>query len=319
MPPFAARMPSAIGRSKRPPSLGRSAGARLTVIAARGYSNCAFWIAARTRSRASFTAVSGRPTIEVPGRPPDRCTSHGHQRRGDAVQRAAVDDGEAHTYVVRKVARCPARGELRSSGASRKPVDAIRCNLWLLAVRLSCPERREVARVLECGTGAFWTPAQRGGRGAGARPIARSRLRDLLFELLDLFARAQQHAALHVELLARDEIELAQAGLQRAAERCGQILARLLKPGGTSAARRCASSSIVWTLTMRSSPRCVVRVGGSCLAHCAISRARSGPLFAARASARSGGRLVPSLSSRGRPAASHLAAAGRCILAASVR
>src|SRR5690348_18108163 len=29
----------------------------------------------RTRSRASRTAASGRPTMEVPGRPPERCTS----------------------------------------------------------------------------------------------------------------------------------------------------------------------------------------------------------------------------------------------------
>ena len=74
-PPFAARMPSAIGRSKRPPSLGRSAGARFTVTRRCGYSNCALRIAERTRSRASFTAASGKPTIDVPGKPPDRWTS----------------------------------------------------------------------------------------------------------------------------------------------------------------------------------------------------------------------------------------------------
>ena len=49
---------------------------------------------------------------------------------------------------------------------------------------------------------------------------------DLRFELFDLLARAQQHAALHVELLARDQVELAQAGLQRAAEIRGQVLTR---------------------------------------------------------------------------------------------
>jgi len=52
---------------------------------------------------------------------------------------------------------------------------------------------------------------------------------DLLFELLDFFARAQKHAALHVEFLARHEIEIAQARLQRTAERLRQILARLLQ------------------------------------------------------------------------------------------
>jgi hypothetical protein len=73
--PVAARIPSAIGRSKRPDSLRRSAGARLTVILRAGKSNCAFWSAARTRSRASFTSVSGSPTRLNAGSPPPKCTS----------------------------------------------------------------------------------------------------------------------------------------------------------------------------------------------------------------------------------------------------
>src|SRR5699024_4295315 len=73
--PLAARMPSAIGRSKRPPCLGRSAGARLTVMRRCGNSNWAQWIAARTRSLASRTAASGRPTMDMPGSPPARWTS----------------------------------------------------------------------------------------------------------------------------------------------------------------------------------------------------------------------------------------------------
>src|SRR5690606_2150886 len=48
----------------------------------------------------------------------------------------------------------------------------------------------------------------------------------LLFELLDLLACAQQHAALHVEFFARDQVEVAQAGLQHAAERRGEVFAR---------------------------------------------------------------------------------------------
>ena len=59
--PVAARIPSAIGRSKRPDSLGRSAGARLAVILRAGNSKWAFCSAARTRSRLSLTSVSGRP------------------------------------------------------------------------------------------------------------------------------------------------------------------------------------------------------------------------------------------------------------------
>ena len=73
--PLAARMPSAIGRSKRLESLGSSAGARLTVMRRAGNSKCAWFSAARTRSRASRTSVSGSPTMWNAGRPGPRCTS----------------------------------------------------------------------------------------------------------------------------------------------------------------------------------------------------------------------------------------------------
>ena len=68
-------MLKAIGKSKRPPSLGRSAGAKLMVIRLLGNSNPAFKMALRTRSLLSFTAVSGRPTIEKPGSPFERWAS----------------------------------------------------------------------------------------------------------------------------------------------------------------------------------------------------------------------------------------------------
>src|SRR6266700_442288 len=71
----AARMPSAIGRSNRPLSLGSSAGARLTVMRRAGNSKREFTSAARTRSRLSFTSVSGRPTMVNEGSPFPRCTS----------------------------------------------------------------------------------------------------------------------------------------------------------------------------------------------------------------------------------------------------
>ena len=74
--PLAARMPSAMGKSNRPESLGKSAGARLTVMR---------WLcgnvrpllskALRTRSRASFTSTSASPTRVKLGRPLARCTS----------------------------------------------------------------------------------------------------------------------------------------------------------------------------------------------------------------------------------------------------
>src|SRR5207302_5597791 len=71
----AARMPSAMGKSNRPLSLGSSAGARLTVIRRAGNSKRELTSAARTRSRLSFTSVSGRPTMVKEGRPFARCTS----------------------------------------------------------------------------------------------------------------------------------------------------------------------------------------------------------------------------------------------------
>ena len=60
--PDAARMPKAMAKSKRPPSLGKSAGAKLTVMRWAGNSKREFKIAPRTRSLLSLTAVSGKPT-----------------------------------------------------------------------------------------------------------------------------------------------------------------------------------------------------------------------------------------------------------------
>ena len=57
------------------PSLGRSAGARLMVMRRLGNSKRLLRMAPRTRSLLSFTAASGRPTMNSPGRPADRCTS----------------------------------------------------------------------------------------------------------------------------------------------------------------------------------------------------------------------------------------------------
>src|SRR5688572_19703607 len=64
-----------MGRSKRLGSFGSSAGARFTVIRRAGNSKCAWLSAARTRSRASRTSVSGRPTMWNDGSPGPRCTS----------------------------------------------------------------------------------------------------------------------------------------------------------------------------------------------------------------------------------------------------
>ena len=71
----AERIPSAMGKSKAAPSFFVSAGARLTVIRLTGKEKPALRIAVRTRSRDSFTAESGRPTISKAGRPLLRSTS----------------------------------------------------------------------------------------------------------------------------------------------------------------------------------------------------------------------------------------------------
>ena len=66
-----------MGRSKCEPSLGRSAGERLTVMRRMGSAMDRAESAARTRSRASDTALSGRPTTPKFGMPGARahCTS----------------------------------------------------------------------------------------------------------------------------------------------------------------------------------------------------------------------------------------------------
>src|SRR5688572_23479481 len=64
-----------MGRSNRLESFGSSAGARFTVMRRAGNSKCAWLSAARTRSRASRTSVSGKPTIWNDGSPGPRCTS----------------------------------------------------------------------------------------------------------------------------------------------------------------------------------------------------------------------------------------------------
>src|SRR6266481_5888172 len=68
-------MPTAIGRSKRPPSFGKSAGDRLTVMRPGGKLNPVVNNAERTRSLLSRTAVSGSPTMKKAGRPEPKCTS----------------------------------------------------------------------------------------------------------------------------------------------------------------------------------------------------------------------------------------------------
>ena len=71
----ATKIPRAIARSNRPDSLGRSAGAKLTVMRRAGNSKPVFKRAARTLSLDSRTSVSGNPTIVNVGSPFAKCTS----------------------------------------------------------------------------------------------------------------------------------------------------------------------------------------------------------------------------------------------------
>ena len=63
----------------------------------------------------------------------------------------------------------------------------------------------------------------------GAAPF---RLAHGRFQRIQLLAGLQQHGALHFELLAGDQVELGQAGLQRALEGGLQFLARFEQARG---------------------------------------------------------------------------------------
>ena len=80
--------PRAMARSSEAPALRRSAGARLTVIRRGGWTYPAFRNAPRTRSRASCSAASARPTIVKPGSPGRRRPRPGSAgRRGHGASR----------------------------------------------------------------------------------------------------------------------------------------------------------------------------------------------------------------------------------------
>src|SRR3989344_6158228 len=65
----------AMGKSKCVPFLGTSAGARLMDTRERGNIELEFLIADFTLTLASWTAVSGKPTITIAGRPEETSTS----------------------------------------------------------------------------------------------------------------------------------------------------------------------------------------------------------------------------------------------------
>ena len=68
--PLAHKRASSTGRSYTGPVLRSRAGARFTVMRLAGHAKPRFFAALRTRSAASFTALSGRPTMLNWGSPP---------------------------------------------------------------------------------------------------------------------------------------------------------------------------------------------------------------------------------------------------------
>ena len=99
----AASTASAIGRSKPEPSFRSSAGARLTVTRRRGNSSSADAMPLRTRSRASFSALSASPTIANDGTPSWMCASTS-TRRGSRPTSAWVTARASTTPTLRSEA-----------------------------------------------------------------------------------------------------------------------------------------------------------------------------------------------------------------------
>ena len=73
--PPAARMPRAMARSNRPPSLGSSAGARFTVTGGSGIEGGVLDRHANAIARFAHRRFGQADDVDVEGRPPDRCTS----------------------------------------------------------------------------------------------------------------------------------------------------------------------------------------------------------------------------------------------------
>ena len=117
------RMPTAIARSSEAPALRRSAGARLTVIRRGGWTNPALRNAPRTRSRASCSAVSARPTMVKPGQPRGDVDLDPDEPAVEAVERGGRNDGQhrprlrtgAHRRLTRALDGAPPGGAQGSS------------------------------------------------------------------------------------------------------------------------------------------------------------------------------------------------------------
>ena len=84
----------AIGRSNALPDLAMSAGARFTVMRLGGTRKPLFCTPAITRSRPSFTAPWGRPTVVERGQAAGHVGLDGHEVRIDAEHGAGKDSCE---------------------------------------------------------------------------------------------------------------------------------------------------------------------------------------------------------------------------------
>ncbi|CAG2318610.1 hypothetical protein BCCR75501_02939 [Burkholderia sola] len=185
-------MPSAIGRSKRPDSFGRSAGARLTVIRRTGNSNPQFCSAARTRSRLSRTSRSGSPTIENDGNPLARwtstVTSGARPEAGARLRTTASDMARLLHDRRRRPFGAACRGNRRNrcalAGVARGKNEVLRTtNSDGLRRAMDYEERRVQRRTTddEAGRNGFGWRAQAARRGPrpdlaagwGVRPAGR--------------------------------------------------------------------------------------------------------------------------------------------------
>ena len=137
---------------------------------ARGNSNCAFCSAARTRSRASRTSVSGRPTRWMPGRPPAMWTST--VTRGARRRRARGCAGRRRVMrqTRRSLARLPARGGRDASSAKRRPAGRAPSSSATRASRRSSFSRVLSSTAVCVSNSARVTTSRRGESALAASP-----------------------------------------------------------------------------------------------------------------------------------------------------
>ena len=132
--PAAARMPSAIGRSKRPDSFGRSAGARLTVMRLLAGTRARWSAARRARARAPPDLGVGQADDGEARQAVGEVHFDGDLGRIDAA-RARLGRGRAHPVDSAEVRCRPPRPKVGTRPPSRLRVGANAPRLRLRALR----------------------------------------------------------------------------------------------------------------------------------------------------------------------------------------